>query len=190
MGILFSILAPLVKILESLTIAGGSTNLRDYDAYPQEETRTTVDSTLLKPRAEAPAFSHPPSGWTAQSTRIYTRPCRCGKSACRWRFFYLDRMIFATHEVLDSLEAKFPLSPTTRNAMGIANLPAPRLNSRQKESFFLSTIEGPKFSFHKTFAVPVFRRGCGESGLFRFLEREPWADTRQGKPVCLGCGAT
>ncbi|KAK0449005.1 uncharacterized protein EV420DRAFT_1483207 [Desarmillaria tabescens] len=112
-------------------------------------------------------------------------PTQLEPSLQEWRFFYLDRMIFATHEVLDSLEAGEILPPTT--AAQNTSAP-PKLNVRQKETFFLSSLEGPKFTFHKTFAVPVLRKDCSGGGLLRFLEREPWADLRPDKVVCLGCG--
>ncbi|SJL08894.1 uncharacterized protein ARMOST_12267 [Armillaria ostoyae] len=70
-----------------------------------------MNSTSLTPETPVP-FPPPPSDCMSQSTRVYTRPCRCGKSACRRRFFYFDRMILAIHEVLDSLRAEPPPIPT------------------------------------------------------------------------------
>ncbi|KAK0231816.1 hypothetical protein EDD85DRAFT_848864 [Armillaria nabsnona] len=104
-------------------------------------------------------FPPPPSGWISQSTR-------------------LDQIILATHEVLGSLP---PI--LTRST----NPPRPKLSSRQKETFYVSSVEGPIFNIHKTFATPIIRPDS-EAGLLRFLEREPWADMRPDKLVCLGCG--
>ncbi len=166
-----AVLAPSVESLDSLPIVSGSTNPGDHGISQQQETRTNMDS------MPAP-FPPPPSGWISQSTRVYTRPCRCGKSECIWQFIYLDQMILATHEVLGSLP---PI--LTRST----NPPPPKLSSHQKETFYVSSVEGPIFNIHKTFATPIIRPDS-EAGLLRFLEREPWADMRPDKLVCLGCG--
>ncbi|SJL08869.1 uncharacterized protein ARMOST_12241 [Armillaria ostoyae] len=79
----------------------------------------------------------------------------------------------------------------TRHASSM-NPPPPKLSSRQKETFYLTSIEGPIFNIHKTFATPIIRpdrdRDDSEADLLRFLERKPWADMRPDKLVCLGCG--
>ncbi len=87
-------------------------------------------------------------------------------------------MILATHEVLGSLP---PI--LTRST----NPPPLKLSSCQKETFYVSSVEGPIFNVHKTFATPIIRPDL-EADLLRFLEGEPWADMRPDKLVCLGCG--
>ncbi|KAK0477456.1 hypothetical protein IW261DRAFT_1487667 [Armillaria novae-zelandiae] len=168
-----AVLAPSVQSLDTLPIVSGSTNLGDHDASQQQETRMNMDP------APVPSLSPLPlSGWVSQSTRTHTRPCRCGKSECMWQFIYVDQMIVATHKVLGSLP---PI--LTRST----DPPAPKVSSRQKETFHVSSVEGPIFSIHKAFATPIIRPGS-EAGVLRFLEREPWADMRPDKCVCLGCG--
>ncbi|SJL08879.1 uncharacterized protein ARMOST_12251 [Armillaria ostoyae] len=183
-AVLTPFLTPSAQSLDSLPIVSGSTNPEDYGASQQHETRTNIDSTPLMPRIETPTpFLPPPSGWISQSTRLYTRPCRCGKSECMWQFIYLDQMMLATHEVLGSLP------PTPTRHPNSTNPPPPRLSSHQKETFYVSSVEGPIFNIHKTFATPIIPGpDRDETGLLRFLEREPWADMRPDKLVCLGCG--
>ncbi|KAK0231826.1 hypothetical protein EDD85DRAFT_848907, partial [Armillaria nabsnona] len=143
----------------------------DYGVSQQQETRTNMDSTPVP-------FPLPPSGWISPSTRVYTRSCHCGKSEYIWQFIDVDQMILATHEVLGSLP---PILTRSTNPL------APKLSSRQKETFYISSIEGPIFNVHKIFAIPIIRPDS-EASLLRFLEREPWADLRPDKLVCLGCG--
>ncbi|KAK0213814.1 hypothetical protein IW262DRAFT_1301261 [Armillaria fumosa] len=83
-------------------------------------------------------------------------------------------MIVATHKVLGSLPPIFTRS---------TNPPPPKFYPRQKETFYVSSVEGPIFNIHKIFATPIIRPDS-EAGLLRFLEREPWADMRLDK---LGC---
>ncbi|KAK0439146.1 hypothetical protein EV421DRAFT_1966251 [Armillaria borealis] len=125
---------------------------------------------------------------SAQSTREYTRPCRCGKSECMWQFIYLDQMILATHKVLGSL----PPIPT-RHASSM-NPPPPKLSSRQKETFYLTSVEGSIFNIHKTFATPIIQpdHDCddSEAGLLRFLKRKPWGICDRTSWFVWGVGAT
>ncbi|KAK0492014.1 hypothetical protein EDD18DRAFT_533103 [Armillaria luteobubalina] len=166
-----TVLAP-VQSLDPLPIVSGSTNLVNHGASQQQETRTNMDSTPV----QSPL---PPSGWISQSTRVYARPCRCGTLECMWQFVYLDQMIVATHK---KVVGSFPPIFARRTYP-----PSPKVSPRQKETFHVSSVEGPIFSIHKTFATPIIRPDS-EAGLLRFLEREPWADMRPDKLVCLGCG--
>ncbi|PBK81864.1 hypothetical protein ARMGADRAFT_1039063 [Armillaria gallica] len=90
-------------------------------------------------------------------------------------------MILATHELVGSL----PPIPTRST-----NPPPPKLSSRQKETFYVSSVEGPIVNVHKTFATPIIRPDS-EAGLLCLLERELWAYLRpESEQVVPGAGYT
>ncbi|KAK0190072.1 hypothetical protein F5146DRAFT_650381 [Armillaria mellea] len=169
-------------VLDSPPIISGSTNAGGDGVSQKQEPQTNMDSTSLTPRVETPVRAPPaPLGWVSQSARMYARPCRYGKLDCLWQFTYLDQTIVATHQVLGS-RSTIPI-----NAPRSTNLPPPKLSSAKRETFSVSSVEGPIFNIQKTFATPILRPHS-KPGLLRFLKREPWADVRPDKLVCLGCG--
>ncbi len=68
---------------------------------PQQAFRE-LQTLALSPNSTLSTASPSPLGWSAPS-RQTSRPCRCGRGTCRWRFFYPDRLMIAVHEVLPFL---------------------------------------------------------------------------------------
>ncbi|KAK0201186.1 hypothetical protein DFS33DRAFT_1113787 [Desarmillaria ectypa] len=138
-------------------------------------------STVSMPHTES-STSNQPLGWSAPS-RQTSRPCRCGRGKCRWRFFYPIRMMIAVHEVLP-FQTQLQGSYTTTR-------PPRELSVSQKETFLVSQ-NGTEVSFLKTFESPLYRY-CRDNAKRRrlFLQCEPWIDVDRIEPdkvVCLGCG--
>ncbi|KAK0231919.1 hypothetical protein EDD85DRAFT_119975 [Armillaria nabsnona] len=154
---------------------GAATNLQ----IRSQQAFRGLQTLALSPNSTLSTASHSPLGWSAPS-RQTSRPCRCGRGTCRWRFFYPDRLMIAVHEVLP-----FPIQP-----QGSPTTPR-KLSVYQKATFMVSQ-NGPEVSFLKTFSNPLYR-DCRDDAKRRrlFLEHEPWLDVNRTEPdkvVCLGCG--
>ncbi|KAK0498020.1 hypothetical protein EDD18DRAFT_1351859 [Armillaria luteobubalina] len=131
------------------------------------------------PTRETSTASRSPLGWSAPS-RQTSRPCRCGRGKCRWRFSYPDRMMIAVHEFLP-----FRIQPQGSHA-------TPRKLSVSQKATFMVSENGLEISFLKTFSTPLYRYCEDNTEQMRgFLQREPWLDVNRiesDKVVCLGCG--
>ncbi|KAK0471386.1 hypothetical protein IW261DRAFT_1425194 [Armillaria novae-zelandiae] len=160
------------------TSASPTAPMNGVSTNPQQASRGLQTLTLFPTSATSTA-SRSPLGWSAPS-RQTSRPCRCGRGNCRWRFFYPDRMMIAIHEFL-----LFPIQPQGSHT-------TPRKLSVSQTATFMMSQNGPEVSFLKTFSTPLYRYCEDNREQMRgFLKREPWLDvnrTESDKVVCLGCG--
>ncbi|KAK0213754.1 hypothetical protein IW262DRAFT_329015 [Armillaria fumosa] len=145
---------------------------------PQQASRGLQTLTPFPTSATFTA-SRSPLGWSAPS-RQTSRPCRCGRGRCRWRFSYPNRMMIAVHEYLP-FQTQLQESHTTPRKLSVS----------QKATFMISE-NGLEVSFLKTFSTPL-QRYCEDNTeqMRGFLKREPWLDVNRielDKVMCLGCG--